>query len=131
MGKVIMVVDDVADERKLVRLLLRRFNCTLIEVANAVDAVKLAHKHRPQLVLMDHMMPQMSGYECIYEFRQDLDLSRIPIIMLTARKFDEGFKNFMKQEINDFLPKPVDANALLDRIQGLIGKLEPRAAPAA
>lgn len=131
MDKVIMVVDDQKDERKLVRLLLRKYACQVVEVPNPAEAVKMARLHKPNLVLMDHVMPQMTGYECIAALRES-GLPRTPIIMLTARKFDSGWEAFIKMSIEGFLTKPVEANSLLAAIQGILGPLEVRAAsPAA
>jgi CheY-like chemotaxis protein len=131
MEKIIMVVDDQKDERKLVRLLLRKYNCQVIEVPNPADAVRLAKQHKPHIILMDHMMPQMTGYECIAALRQESELCRIPIIMLSARKFDSGWASFMRMSIEDFLPKPVEAGTLLARLQSLLGPFEIRPAAVA
>lgn len=131
MEKVIMVVDDQKDERKLLKLLLRKYAVTVVEAANPVEALKLAKLQKPHLILLDHVMPMMTGYECIEALRQDSDLCRIPIIMLSSRKFDAGWGDFMHQSIEDFMPKPPDADKLVARIQSLLGALPLRpAAPS-
>lgn len=132
MEKIIMVVDDMKDERKLVRLLLRKYAFQVVEVSNPLEAVRTAKQIRPHMILMDHMMPQMTGYDCVAALRQEPELCRVPIIMLSARKFDSDFGSYMKLIIEDFLPKPVESNALISRIQALLGPMELRAAvPAA
>lgn len=131
MEKIIMVVDDQKDERKLVRLLLRKYAVTVIEASNPVEAMKLARQQKPNLILMDHVMPQMTGYEAVAALRQDPDLGRIPIIMLSARKFDPEWGDFMRMSVEDFMPKPAQADKLLARIQALLGTLTVRLGPAA
>lgn len=131
MRKTILVADDMADERKLVRLLLRKYDVAVVEATNGGDAVKLAKKYKPSLILIDHMMPGMTGYDCIQELRQDLELRGIPIIMLTSRKFDAGFRDFMRYQIDDFLQKPVESKSLLESIQARIGALDPKVSGAA
>ena len=131
MKHVIIVIDDMADDRKLVRLLLRKYDCQVLEAACAADGLKLAQKTKPHLILIDHMMPQGNGYDSIRHFREDPELRLVPIIMLTSRKFDAGFRDFMRQNIDDFLAKPVESKTLLDAIQARIGALRLAPAPAA
>ncbi|MBI5241920.1 MAG: response regulator [Elusimicrobia bacterium] len=126
MEKIIMVVDDQKDERKLVRLLLRKYAVTVVEASNPVEAMKLARQQKPHLILMDHVMPQMTGYEAVSALKQDPELCRIPIIMLSARKFDPEWGDFIRQSVEDFLPKPAQADKLLARIQALLGALTVR-----
>ena len=129
MKKTILVIDDQADERKLVRLLLRKYDCTVLEAANGADGLKVAQRMRPDLILIDHVMPVMNGYDAISVLRRSDDLRSIPIVMLTSRKFNGGFKAFMRLQIDDFFQKPVEQKTLLERIQALIGPLS--LAPAA
>lgn len=129
MKPVILVVDDQKDERKLVRLLLRQYDCELVEAPNAKEGLEAARKRAPRVILIDHNMPGMTGYDAVAELRQDPALAGIPVIMLTARKFDPGFKEYMSLQGVSFLPKPVQAGTLVGTLTGLIGPLA-KAKPA-
>ena len=134
MKPVIVVVDDQKDERKLVRLLLRQYDCELVEASGAREGLEAARKRLPRLILIDHNMPGISGYDAVFELRQDSALRNTPVIMLTARKFDPGFKEFMAQQGVSFLPKPVQAATLVYTLTALIGplaKAKAAGAPAA
>lgn len=134
MKPLILVVDDQKDERKLVRLLLRQFDCELAEASGAREGLDAARKRLPRLVIVDHTMPGMTGYDAVFEMRQDPLLRTVPVIMLTSRKFDPGFKEFMGLQGVSFLAKPVQSAVLLQTITGLIGalaKAKPAAVPAA
>lgn len=125
MRPLIMVVDDMKDERKLVRLLLRQYDCELLEASSAAEGLAAARKRRPALIIIDHSMPQMTGYDAVAELRQDALLSHVPVLMLSSRKFDPDFKGYMSLQGVSFLSKPVQATALVGTLNGLIGPLGP------
>ena len=134
MKPVILVIDDQKDERKLVRLLLRQYDCELVEASGAREGLEAARKRSPRLILIDHNMPGMSGYDAVFELRQDGQLRNTPVIMLTSRKFDPGFKEYMGLQGVSFLAKPVQAGTLVGTLTGLIGplaKAKPAGAPPA
>ncbi|MBI4345328.1 MAG: response regulator [Elusimicrobia bacterium] len=123
MKKVFLVIDDMTDDRKLVRLLLRKYDCRILEAASTVEGYTLALKCKPHCILIDHMMPNENGYDAIRRFREEPALRQTPIIMLTSRRFDAGFRDYMRMVIDDFLLKPVEAETLLDAIQARVGVL--------
>ena len=129
MKPVILVIDDQKDERKLVRLLLRQYDCELVEATNAKDGLEAARKRAPRVIMTDHTMPGMSGYDAVFELRQDPALRNTPVIMLTSRKFVPGFKEFMGMQGVSFLPKPVQAGTLVATLTSLMGPLA-KARPA-
>ncbi|MBI5596718.1 MAG: response regulator [Elusimicrobia bacterium] len=131
MRPLILVIDDMKDERKLVRLLLRQYDCELMEASNALEGLAAARKRVPTLVIIDHSMPQMTGYDAVAELRQDALLSRVPVVMLSSRKFDPDFKGYMSLQGVTFLSKPVQASALVGTLNALIGPLAPAPKKAA
>lgn len=131
MRRVFLVIDDMPDDRKLVRLLLRKYDCQIVEASSTAEGFKLAHKCKPHLILIDHMMPQENGFDAIRRFREDPELRSTPMIMLTSRRFDAGFRDYMRMLIDDFLAKPVESKTLLDAIQARLGGLTIAPVPAA
>ena len=80
----ILVVDDEPDVRMLLRMFFQRQGYTVCWGSDGEEAVELARKHRPDLVLMDIQMPRKTGIEAVVELRRDPDFARTPVIALTA-----------------------------------------------
>jgi CheY-like chemotaxis protein/DNA-binding CsgD family transcriptional regulator len=121
----ILVVDDTPDNLRFV------VNCLVSESApyqiltanNGVIALKVALKTIPNLVLLDWQMPVMDGLETIKAFKQNPELSAIPIIMYTGINTDsENLKEALAAGAIDFLRKPVDPVELIARIQTILSR---------
>ena len=82
--KTILVVDDYADTRTLVRFLLEKVGYEVVEAADGYEAVKRAVASRPALILMDLAMPVMDGIQATQAIRQHFDQSEVPIVAVTA-----------------------------------------------
>ena len=89
--KTIMLVDDQMDLRTLVRMTLEDPSVRIVETDNGDDAVALAHREMPDLVLLDWMMPGRNGLEVLKALRADPETQSIPVIMLTSRDEQEAF----------------------------------------
>ena len=82
--KTVLVADDYADTRKLVRFLLENDGYEVVEAADGYEAVKRAVKNRPDLILMDIAMPVMDGIQATQAIRQHYDQTEVPIVAVTA-----------------------------------------------
>ena len=110
-----MVVDDEPDSRDALAVLLQRSGYTVITAANGAEAFAKAKVFRPCVVLLDLMMPVMSGYEFRRYQIADAQIGAVPVIVLTASRPSAT-------EIGDLqamalLRKPVDPNSLLDTLR--------------
>ncbi len=104
MSKKILIVDDEPDHRTLVSVILKENGYTSIDAQDGVEGLELLRKERPDLVLLDLMMPRKSGITMFQELRKDPDLSNIPVIVVTGVSEVTGvdFRNFMyKQPLRD------------------------------
>jgi CheY-like chemotaxis protein len=81
----VMIVDDDPEARRRVRQLLERDNWRLIEAANGREALLLLEEHKPQLILLDLLMPVMDGFEFSLEISRHSVWSKIPMVVLTAK----------------------------------------------
>ncbi len=127
-GKAILVVDD---EQQLALALKVRLESNGYEVAVAHDgeqALAAATSKRPDVVLLDVMMPKMDGYSCLREFNTRFGRGTLPVIILTAR--DRMKDLFELEGIADYVVKPFDHDDLLIRIARVL-KRSTTAAPAA
>ncbi len=113
----ILIVDDDAFERKLVEGLLSSEGYNLAFAATGAEALPLAAKVLPDLVLLDVMMPDMNGYEVCRCLRADSVLAEVPIIMVTILDDSDSRLKGFEAGADDFVTKPFDRSELLVRIR--------------
>jgi CheY-like chemotaxis protein len=119
-GQTILVVDDVPDNLILLSLSLQDMGYRVVTAANGQDALTVAKKARPDLILMDIAMPQQDGLAATRHIREQAELTDVPVIALTA--FDtEGFRQAaFDAGFNGYLTKPVDFERLKRLMQMLL-----------
>jgi DNA-binding response OmpR family regulator len=117
MPKTILVADDKASVRKLVREYLEAEGFRVVLASNGHEALNAAHQEKPNLILLDIMMPEMSGYDFIRTYRKE---SETPIILLTA-KLDETDKVLgLELGADDYVTKPFSMKELFARINAVL-----------
>ncbi|WP_437995865.1 ATP-binding protein [Sorangium sp. So ce185] len=119
--RTILVVDDNAENRALLRDALAPLGFTLREAESGAQALAVAAEHRPGLVIMDHSMPGLDGFETARRLREIPALGEVVVIGSSASVSDADRLRGMAAGCDDFLPKPVDVGALLDKIQRHLG----------
>ncbi|RMF02184.1 MAG: response regulator [Chloroflexi bacterium] len=121
----ILIIDDNAIMRKNIWFMLRREKHTILEAADGPTGIALARSENPDLVLLDFMLPYMSGEQVARYFHEHDDLQHIPIIVLTAMNQPELVMNMLKLNVRDYLLKPIKADTLRERVQSLVSKSSP------
>ena len=119
-GSKILIVDDDMINIKLLKRMLFSENYTFYEAQNGDAAIELVSKIDPDLILLDVMMPGMSGFEVCRRLKHNEGTKSIPIVMVTALKEKEHRLNAMKSGADDFLSKPVDSTEILIRVKSLL-----------
>jgi len=111
----ILVVDDEPNVRRLLRTLLKK-RFTVVEAEDGAQAVEIAAVEKPDLILMDIMMPKMDGYTSCYALKKKPATSSIPVIMLTA--LDLNLNRQLSKEIgaDGYITKPFNSKDLLTNI---------------
>lgn len=107
----VLVVDDDASIRRLLVAALKREGYSLIEASNGREALDCMHAARPNVVLLDLMMPVLSGWDVLRERKEDDELRRIPVIVVSANREPE-LAAAITAGVCAFLPKPFDINVL-------------------
>ena len=124
-GKHILVVEDEAPIRDMVRFALERKGLTVTEAADVQDARLSIAGRRPDLILLDWMLPGVSGIEFAREIRADANLRDLPIIMLTARAEEEDRGRGLNTGSDDYIAKPFSTAELIARIQAVLRRVLP------
>jgi DNA-binding response OmpR family regulator len=124
-SKKILVVDDVLVILDFVKMVLEMNNYEVITCLNGYDAIEqVKTNNNIDLVLLDLMMPGLSGWDTLLEIRKLKDKKQLPIIIFTGnvKEREQLEKNPLREEISDFILKPVSYDDLLFRIEKLVNK---------
>jgi len=124
----VLVTDDEPITRMLVKLLLEQDGFEVLEASNGRQAVDIAIRERPDLLLIDLHMPTMDGYEAIAHLRRDFTLSTLPIVVLTAEEGPGVEERVLQLGADDYLLKPFDPAVLRSRVHAVFRRLKAVAA---
>jgi len=116
-SKRILVVDDDAKNLFVITSALERQGAEVATALNGIKAIEILKMEQFDLVFMDIMMPEMNGFEAIESIRNDLKLTELPIIALTAKAMKEDQQKSKDVGANDFLLKPVEYEVLVNMAQ--------------
>jgi DNA-binding response OmpR family regulator len=119
----LLVVDDDADIRGLLRQLLERAGYDVVEAASGRAGLRAFYSTPPDLVLLDVGMPELDGWATLERIR---DLSEVPVLMLTARAAELEKVRALKAGADDYVTKPFGRQELLARVEALLRRAGPR-----
>jgi len=118
----ILIAEDERDIRDLVAFTLRFAGHEVIAAANGEEAVDLAPKVNPDLILMDVRMPRMTGYEACKAIKADPALKDIPVVFLSAKGQESEIQQGMDVGAEDYFLKPFAPDQLSDRVKTILAK---------
>jgi len=122
-SKKILLVDDSCTARLVNRMIFsQKSNYELISAVDGKEAVERARLDKPDLILMDIMMPRMTGLEACRVIKQDKATSSIPVILLTTRGEESYVQEGYASGCSDYLTKPVNDAELLDLLRAYLGE---------
>ena len=115
MAKKILIVDDEPEFREIMKIRLTAHGYEVLEASDGNEGLKVAEAKKPDVIMLDIMMPQKDGYTMLREMKQIGRVKSIPVIVITAKP---GLKDLFEIEgIRDYLVKPFDTEDLLLRIK--------------
>lgn len=126
MPKKILIVEDEANIRELLRLYLEREGYTVLEAENGVEGIKKWKSDKPDMLLLDVMMPVMDGWAVCREIRAESD---VPIIMLTAKGETADRVSGLEMGADDYIVKPLEMPEVIARVRAVFRRMAPYDAP--
>lgn len=119
--KTVLVVDDDSNIRYLVASVLRKAGYQVVEASDGDEAITVANREPPDLILMDLAMPQRSGISAIYRIRKNLALRDVPIVAVTAYSSADMHRDALKAGCQSYLTKPFNVEELKSVVSRLLG----------
>jgi two-component system alkaline phosphatase synthesis response regulator PhoP len=121
----ILVVDDEPDMVEMLKMMLENASYDVVAAYDGKEGIEKAKEEKPNVIVLDLMMPEMDGFEACKEMKNDPELADIPILVLTAISQHLSHTRYAKSlglglESDDYVDKPVDPNVLLKRIAALL-----------
>jgi phosphate regulon transcriptional regulator PhoB len=120
----ILVVEDEPDIRKLVQYNLTQERFSVIEAEDGEQALKLLQREKPNLVILDLMLPGLSGMELCKLLRQRSETARLPILMLTAKAGEADRIVGLEMGADDYLAKPFSPREMVARVRAILRRAE-------
>ena len=120
MVKTIVVADDDPDILNIVSMSLEAQGYNVHKAVNGQEAVELSRQHHPDLIIMDMMMPVMSGYEAVQALKADDSTSAIPIVGLSAKAMSTDMERATDAGIDGYITKPFRIAQVLSVIEGYL-----------
>ncbi len=108
----VLVIDDEPDVRWLIRMSLERAGHEVIDAEDGLRGIALAMKQRPEIIVLDLMMPVMDGYGVLEELAKDPRTASVPVVVLLARAIPEEAERAAAAGARRFLEKPFDPDEL-------------------
>lgn len=112
-----MVVEDYDDTRLLLKKGLEGLGYSVVEASNGQEAVELAGRERPDLILMDLDLPILDGIQATQRIRQQADLEKVPIVAVTAYPMSYTHVKAFSKGCDEYMPKPIDMTELANLVR--------------
>lgn len=116
----ILIADDNEQNRELLEAYLSDEGHEILMAADGQETIEVALREKPDLILLDIMMPRMSGYEVCQKLKEDAQTRRIPVLVVTALKELRDIEKAVAAGADDFLSKPVHRLELKTRVRSLL-----------
>ncbi|WP_448956348.1 response regulator transcription factor [Labrys neptuniae] len=118
----VLICDDDPLLLELMEFRLQAKGYAVVKAVDGAQALALVGEERPDIVVLDAMMPKSDGFEVLTRIKNDPDLSAIPVVMLTARKGEKDIVSALEKGADDYLVKPFIPEELLARLARLVSR---------
>ena len=120
MSRLILIVDDNENNRKLARDVLEFAGFSTVQASGGIEGVALAMEHEPDLVLMDIRMPDLNGTEALKLLRENPQTAEIPVVALTSSTMRGDEERFRAEGFDGYLAKPISVREFPDQVRSFL-----------
>lgn len=117
----ILIADDSPTEIYILTKILEKHNHSIVTAGDGEQAIEMAKEHKPNLILMDIVMPKLNGFQSTRRLSKDPETEDIPVIIVSSKNQETDKLWGMRQGAKGYLGKPVEENELIDEINKLLG----------
>ncbi|MFQ5883049.1 MAG: response regulator transcription factor [Candidatus Methylomirabilales bacterium] len=117
----VLVIDDEVHIIKIIEYKLRAAGHTVISARDGIEGVERAKVERPDLILLDIMMPRMDGFQALEILKENPETQAIPVLMLTVKGREGDRRRGLRMGVVEYLTKPFSPSELLHRINAVLG----------
>jgi len=118
--KTVLIADDKATSRELVRTVLEKSGYTVAEASDGIEALRNARELKPDLIILDLHMPGIDGFGVIQEIRRDRELAATPVLALTASAMQGDRERALSAGFTGYIAKPIQLHALRSEVERLL-----------
>lgn len=119
--KKVMIIEDEEDAAELFAEMMRISGFRVLKTSKSAPAIEMMTADKPDIVLLDIMMPEVSGLDILRQMRRDPNLAGIPVIVVTAKGMPADIKNGMEAGASTYLTKPVGFQELKEAVERTLG----------
>lgn len=117
----VLVVDDSPTEQHVLKNILEKAGFRVEIASDGAEGIRQAKRLKPNLILMDVVMPVLNGFQATRKLNEDTETAGIPVIMVTTKDQETDKRWGLRQGADDYLVKPVTARDLLQRVRAVLG----------
>jgi len=121
----VLIVEDNPASMRLIRMALRKSGYRVLEAADGLEALAVARRERPDLIVMDVRLPKMDGLEATRRLRQTPGLGRVPIIALTASAMEGDRQRIIAAGCDEYIAKPFNTRQFPDTVARILARAGP------
>lgn len=121
MAKKILIIEDDPSFSRAINHIIEKEGYDVITASNGLSGFRMAQEEKPDLLILDVMLPGLDGFEICSRLRQDPPTANLPIVMLSTKGQEADKTTGLKVGANEYLTKPVDRELLLAKITSLLG----------
>ena len=120
--KTVMIIEDEEDAAELFAEMMRVSGYRVVKTSKSVPAIEIMTAEKPDVILLDIMMPEVSGLDILRAMRRDPALANIPVVIITAKGMPADIKNGMEAGASTYLTKPVGFLDLKEAVERALGR---------
>jgi CheY-like chemotaxis protein len=119
-NKLVLIIDDSVTNVFLIESVLIEYGYSVMTALSAAEALVRLNKQKPDLILLDLLMPQISGFDFIKQIKQNDNFSEIPVIIVSAVTDEDSIDEIRKLGAIEYIKKPVVLTVLIDKIESVL-----------